>query len=322
MLRLQRGGMTTSGLAARRDAHFFVALEDAALFAAGPLLHRSPPDLDRRVADCGRGAVLPAAGWWKNHEEREMVLLHGARRLLHQPGIVAAKLNQRAIERHKARLDLGAERRRLIAFLAVQRGADAAALVAEYAASPFAAWYRARLAEVPDLAGTSHVFDLETLYLAVRAWRPAVVVETGVNYGGSSAHILAALAVNGSGRLYSIDLPADRRRGPGTQHTLVPAALAVRWELLLGDSSALLPALLARLGPIDHFHHDSLHTVAHMRWEYATALPHLRDGGLLSSHDVVSPEGRVGVYAEFCATHRLACGVFRNVGLGLIPQRL
>lgn len=250
-----------------------------------------------------------------------MVLLHKARQVLRHPGIVAAKFNQRAIERRKARLDLGMERSRSLAFLAAHCDTDTAALVVEYAASPFAVWYRARLAAVPDLAGTSNAFDLLTLYLAVRALRPAIVVETGVNYGGSSAHILAALTANGGGRLYSIDLPADRRRGPGTQHTLVPDALAERWELLLGDSRALLPGLLARLGPIDHFHHDSLHTVAHMRWEYATALPFLRAGGLLSSHDVVSPEGRVNVYTDFCAAHQVTCGVFRNVGLGLVPVR-
>ena len=43
------------------------------------------------------------------------------------------------------------------------------------------------------------------LYAVVRAAKPAVVVETGVASGMSSAHILRALAANGSGALHLSD---------------------------------------------------------------------------------------------------------------------
>jgi hypothetical protein len=41
----------------------------------------------------------------------------------------------------------------------------------------------------------------------VRSLKPRVIVETGVASGLSSAHILRALAANGTGTLHSIDLP-------------------------------------------------------------------------------------------------------------------
>src|SRR5215217_5027776 len=47
-------------------------------------------------------------------------------------------------------------------------------------------------------------------YLLCRLISPSVVLETGVAYGVSSAFILKALEVNGSGTLHSVDLPPLR----------------------------------------------------------------------------------------------------------------
>ncbi|MDP9352068.1 MAG: class I SAM-dependent methyltransferase [Chloroflexota bacterium] len=69
---------------------------------------------------------------------------------------------------------------------------------------------------------------------------------------------------------------------------------------------------------MDHFHHDSLHTHQHMRWEYATALSALGPGGVLSSHDIVSPTSGRPVYSEFCRDHGLTHGLFRNVGIAVV----
>ena len=66
---------------------------------------------------------------------------------------------------------------------------------------------------------------------------------------------------------------------------LVPASLRSRWKLHLGDAQVLLPDLLPTLGPIDVFIHDSLHTYAHMMFEFQTAWPRLRAGGFLLSDD-------------------------------------
>lgn len=45
--------------------------------------------------------------------------------------------------------------------------------------------------------------------------------------------------------------------------------------------------MLADLGSIGAFIHDSHHTYEHMLWEFETAYPRLIDGGLLLADDVV-----------------------------------
>ena len=128
------------------------------------------------------------------------------------------------------------------------------------------------------------------LYVVVRAARPRVIVETGVASGLSSAHILRALAANGTGTLYSIDLPnvqegsvLPQGRTPGW---IVPDSMRGSWRLHLGDARSLLPELLTALGRVDLFLHDSDHSYEHMAFEFAQALPRLADGGLLMSDDV------------------------------------
>lgn len=139
----------------------------------------------------------------------------------------------------------------------------------------------------------------EFFYITMRVARPQRVVETGVFDGQSSAVILLALQRNGGGELHSIDLPAvdaiagstDRMSEttlpPGCQPGwCVPAGLRAHYHLELGDARTLLPELLGKLGQIDVFFHDSLHTYEHMYFEYTTAWPHLAAGGLLLSDDI------------------------------------
>ena len=123
-------------------------------------------------------------------------------------------------------------------------------------------------------------------YAAIRAMAPDVVVETGVASGVSTSYILRALQKNGNGKLHFIELgdpqylPPDKPIG-----WIVPDWLRSNWELHMGDSRALLPQLLVEHAVIDVFIHDSLHTYEHMLWEFRTAYPRLRPGGLLISDD-------------------------------------
>jgi len=149
-------------------------------------------------------------------------------------------------------------------------------------------------------------------YIALRAFKPEVVVETGVANGVSSAYILLALEKNQRGTLYSIGLddpqflPAGKPLG-----WIVPDVLKPRWNLLIGDSRVLLPSLLSKLGSIDVFIHDSLHTYDHMLWEYRTAFPFLRPGGLLFSDDAAWNSA----FPEFCgAVEAKHWRVLRGVG--------
>ena len=140
------------------------------------------------------------------------------------------------------------------------------------------------------------------------------MVETGVNYGISSAFILQALEDNGEGRLYSIDLPRAEYRTPGcNSHSdwrisqslppgfVIPVEIRDRWRLSLGDSKIQLPRLLDRIDAIDFFYHDSKHTYEHMMFEYETILPHLKDSGIVGSDDITWN----GAFDEFCLRHQL-----------------
>ncbi len=133
--------------------------------------------------------------------------------------------------------------------------------------------------------------------ICVRALRPEVMVETGVARGYTSAAALGAMAEIGHGRLLSIDLPGMRHDGVPDEEIgfAVPEDVRDRWTLRLGPSRRLLEPLLREVGEIDLFLHDSDHTHASQLWEYRTAWPHLRPGGLLVSDDVSNT-----AFLEFC----------------------
>jgi hypothetical protein len=141
------------------------------------------------------------------------------------------------------------------------------------------------------------------LYRLLRDVRPQVAVETGVCNGVSTAFLLLALEDNGTGELHSIDLPEvageeyeegtfwDGKGGavipPGKEPGwMVPPELRERWELVLGRSQDELPPLLDRVGQIDFFMHDSEHSYECMSFEFGTAWPALRVGGVLVADDV------------------------------------
>jgi predicted O-methyltransferase YrrM len=149
-------------------------------------------------------------------------------------------------------------------------------------------------------------------YASIRALRPAIVVETGIANGVSSAYLLLALKANSYGTLYSIGLddkhflPAGKSLG-----WVIPEELRPRWRLLVGDSREVLPRLLGEIGAIDVFVHDSLHTYDHMLWEYRVAYPELRRGGLLFSDDALWNSAFMDFAHEVGARH---AKILRGVG--------
>jgi Methyltransferase domain len=123
--------------------------------------------------------------------------------------------------------------------------------------------------------------------------RPEVVLETGVARGLTSRFALEALARNGAGRLWSIDLPPSQVRAPGLADqtgVAVPPELRGRWTLLRGTSRQCLPSLvdgLARLDlSVDLFIHDSLHTGRNVRFELDRVWPRLGADGVALVDDV------------------------------------
>ena len=218
--------------------------------------------------------------------------------------------------------DAERDRHALLELLSAHYGVDGEALRAEYRQSAFRAWFLRRRAELarhpgPYRHGTTGQFGLESLYLLVRAARPRIIVETGVLYGASSAHILAALARNGDGTLHSLEL--GRTSEEPAHEYFVPDELRGRWRLSIGDARRLLPAVMERHAPVDMFYHDSLHTYDHMIWEFETALPHLAPRGLLASDDVLNPTSVAGIFRPgpfhaFCDDRHLPFATFQDLG--------
>lgn len=149
--------------------------------------------------------------------------------------------------------------------------------------------------------GAMNIYQGIKLYAIIRHLKPEKVVETGVCNGASTSYILKALEKNGKGTLYSIDFPDVLNKDnpeiwegkgsstipeDGATGWLVPEELRSRWELHLGKSQDKLPPLLKELGSIDFFVHDSEHSYECMTFEFETSYPHIREGGILASHDI------------------------------------
>jgi hypothetical protein len=183
------------------------------------------------------------------------------------------------------------------------------------------------------LGGWIEVPSAALIYAIIRSTRPDVVVETGVGPGGTTAFILLALHHNRRGKLYSIDLPGNDATvypalgkpfnlhvppglGPGW---LVPPWLTDRWVLIIGDSREHLLPTLQRIGPVDLFLHDSLHTDDQVFFEFQTTLPHMKRRGILLCDDVKRRWSLA--FLKFCETKRVPHLCFnRRLGVASLPD--
>jgi predicted O-methyltransferase YrrM len=137
--------------------------------------------------------------------------------------------------------------------------------------------------------GSGHDSNLamaSALWCLVRHSKPQRIIETGVARGIGSRFMLEALEANGTGHLWSIDLPPIVSGWHASSIAAVPQRLRSRWTFLRGASRRRLPALLKKISDIDIFVHDSLHTDTNMRFEFASAWPALRPSGVLVSDDI------------------------------------
>jgi predicted O-methyltransferase YrrM len=150
-------------------------------------------------------------------------------------------------------------------------------------------------------------------YALVRAFKPELIVETGIANGVSSSYLLLAMQKNCKGHLHSVEIDRSNvlldGREPGW---IVPESLRPRWSIHMGPSQVVLPHLLKKLPPLDMFIHDSLHTYEHMKLEFELVLPHLRPGALLLADDATWNTA----FPEFAATIGAArANIIRGVGV-------
>jgi hypothetical protein len=165
---------------------------------------------------------------------------------------------------------------------------------------------------------------VRAIWCLVRHLHPDRVVETGVAHGFTSRFILEALTRNGSGHLWSIDLPPtseDLQRQVGIA---VPQQLRGEWSYIRGSSRRRLPCLLRELKQIDLFVHDSLHSEHNVRFEMDHAMEALTAKGALVVDDVDASWGFHSFAQAFPNHPMFVCGAepvrpdfrrFNNSGL-------
>lgn len=159
-------------------------------------------------------------------------------------------------------------------------------------------------------------FERVLIYVLIRHFKPRIVLETGVYYGGNSAFALSALVRNGSGTMVSVDYPDSqiRKQGSGDRHVLVgdselyesemrpgflvPERLRYPWQLIEGDSLQEIPKLG---GGIDFYIHDSDHSMSFLSREMNAAWPKLSADAIVLVDDI---DWSNAFYA-FCVRERL-----------------
>lgn len=120
------------------------------------------------------------------------------------------------------------------------------------------------------------VIECRVLYACVRALRPGTVIEIGTHEGCTTNWILAALAKNKHGHLYSYDI--DPAAG-----ALVDGDLSNRWTLITADAlTADLPP-----GAIDLVFEDGPH-VAPWTGDMHACIFHVMRPRLMLTHDYYS----------------------------------
>jgi Methyltransferase domain len=128
--------------------------------------------------------------------------------------------------------------------------------------------------------------------------RPEVVIETGVAHGVTSRIMLEALAQNQLGHLWSVDLPFpfDHRLHSETGIVITDACRS-RWSYVEGSSRRRLPPLVAQVGHLEMFIHDSLHTAENTLFEMEQAAGAMRSGGVMLVDDINLNQG-FAIFAE------------------------
>lgn len=134
----------------------------------------------------------------------------------------------------------------------------------------------------PKATGTPS--ERRILYALARYSQPITAVECGVNWGVSTIQIASALKDNGHGHLTAIDIRATIE-GNRPVGALIPSTLRKHITMQGGkDASVVIPAISS----IDYLFEDASHTYEDTFAIYIAALPNLRAGAWMISHDAVN----------------------------------
>lgn len=134
------------------------------------------------------------------------------------------------------------------------------------------------------MGGSAHI---HLLYDCVRILKAQNVIETGVAYGWSSLAILKALSQNGSGKLYSVDMPYPAKNNESYVGIVVPQNLKKNWVLIRKpDKPGIVEALRKAGGKIDICHYDSDKNWWGRHYAFPILWNSLNSNGLFISDDI------------------------------------
>ena len=126
-------------------------------------------------------------------------------------------------------------------------------------------------------------------------------------HGVTSRFILEALERNGIGHLWSIDLPPIEPVRQDEIGVAVPDRFRSRWSYIRGTSKQRLPGVISKLGQIDLFIHDSLHSEQNVRFEIDRAFVALRPGGAIVVDDIDANWGFRSFTQAFADQQSMIC---------------
>jgi predicted O-methyltransferase YrrM len=142
---------------------------------------------------------------------------------------------------------------------------------------PAPIWGIACFLSVPPRWGTF-------LLRLVRELAPRSCLELGTGLGISTAYQAAALELNGSGRLTTLE--GARAWAAVAQQGLSALGLAARAEVKVGPIDETLADVLARISPIDYAYLDADHAEEATVGHFDAVLPHLSPGAIVVLDDI------------------------------------
>jgi hypothetical protein len=155
------------------------------------------------------------------------------------------------------------------------------------------------------------------VWCVTRHTRPEVAIETGVAHGVTSRVVLEALRHNDFGHLWSVDLPFpfDRRLRTETGVAITDSCRS-RWSYLEGASSQCLPSLVTKVGHVEMFIHDSLHTDQNTLFEMEQVASVMTVGGVMLVDDIGESRGAFATFIRRNPQYQaIICPASARVGI-------
>ena len=157
------------------------------------------------------------------------------------------------------------------------------------------------------------------LMRTARELRPRICLELGAGFGISAAYQGAALEMNGSGSLTTM----ERIEGLGGIVTqgLLQLGLADRVTLRVESADDALEAVLERIGQVDYAFLDADHTVEGTVAHFTTLQTHLADGAVVILDDINWTPGMRTAWKEISGRDRVAASVrLRRMGIVIVAD--